>query len=68
MIKEDLKGTLDRIGTVEEERNEYLKILTGIKKSIEIYYRSDEGDPETYNLMTKQLLLDIYNVIKNAGV
>lgn len=68
MMEEDLKGVAQRISTVVDERDEYLKILTGIKRSIEIYYRSDEDDPNTYNLMTKRLLLDIYNVIKNAGV
>lgn len=68
MMKDDLKGVAQRISTVVDERDEYLKILTGIKRSIEIYYKSDEGDPITYNLMTKRLLLDIYNVIKNAGI
>lgn len=67
-MKDDLKGVAQRISTVVDERDEYLKILTGIKRSIEIYYKSDEGDPITYNLMTKRLLLDIYNVIKNAGI
>lgn len=68
MMEDDLKGVAQRISTVVDERDEYLKILTAIKRSIEIYYRSDEGDPITYNLMTKRLLLDIYNVIKNAGI
>lgn len=68
MMEDDLKGVAQRISTAMDERDEYLKILTDIKRSIEIYYRSYEGDPITYNLMTKRLLLDIYNVIKNAGI